>query len=187
MARGVGLTGPGGHMMQQKYKRSTFFILSFDLWPQEQDLQRCWRHLTWSDGGEQQDHRSRKRDQDGHVDAVDQKSHPLTEGALRKRRTTAETFLITSNCGDYSNKTGARENGKRRAGSIHSLSFGRQQQLEFLCPIKVQMFHIHEPKKKKPGREYLSTLWMQMLQILFLIKQLKEQMEEENKSEGCVS
>lgn len=74
-----------------------------------------WRHLTWRDGGEQQDHRSRKGDQDGHVYAVDQKSHPLAEGALRKRRATAKAFLITSSCGDYSDKTGASQNGKRGA------------------------------------------------------------------------
>lgn len=102
------LGGPGGHMMQRKSKCSTFFILTFDLWLQEQDLWQCWQHLTWSDGGEQQDHRSRKRDQDGHVDAVDQKSNPLTEAALRKRRT-AKACVITSSCRDYSNKTGARK------------------------------------------------------------------------------
>lgn len=73
--------------MQLQPKRSTCFFP-----PQEQPLRRRWHRLTWSDGGERQDHRSGKRDQDGHVDAVDQKSRPLAEGALRKRRTTATSL-----------------------------------------------------------------------------------------------
>lgn len=68
--------------MQLQPKRSTCFFL-----PQEQPLRRRWHRLTWSDGGERQDHRSGKRDQDGHVDAVDQKSRPLAEGALRTTAT----------------------------------------------------------------------------------------------------
>lgn len=51
------------------------------------------------------------------------------------------------------------------------------------------MFHIHEPKKrggKEAGREYLSTLGMQMLQKLVLIKHLKEQMEDGDESEASL-